>query len=357
MCRLLDNLPVATLLINQERQIVHGNHTSAVLTNTTSEELIGRRLGEAVACVHHDELPGGCGTTDFCMTCGAHRALLNSFAGRAASEECRIRAKTLGKDLDLRVWSKPVVIEDETFTQLTLMDIRDEKRRAALERIFFHDILNTAGSVRGLATLLADDETDEAGEMLETLEHVAEQLIEEIEAQRDLLVMEQGVLDVRWERVSSRQVLEAAIDAYGRHESAASKTLGLAPDSMALDFISDSRLLRRVIGNLTKNALEASPAGATVTLSCDSGAGRVQFRVHNPSVMPLDVQRQLFQRSFSTKGPGRGVGTYSIKLLTEGYLAGHVSFVSTAPSGTTFTIDVPREPPGTSLEGTGCSER
>lgn len=53
---------------------------------------------------------------------------------------------------------------------------------------------------------------------------------------------------------------------------------------------------------------------------------------------------QIFQRSFSTKGGGRGIGTYSVKLLTENYLQGRVAFVSTAEAGTTFTATYPIHP-------------
>jgi hypothetical protein len=46
----------------------------------------------------------------------------------------------------------------------------------------------------------------------------------------------------------------------------------------------------------------------------------------------------MFQRNFSTKGPGRGVGTYSVRLLTERYLGGQVSLLSSPESGTRFGL-------------------
>jgi len=49
----------------------------------------------------------------------------------------------------------------------------------------------------------------------------------------------------------------------------------------------------------------------------------------------------LFQRSFSTKGEGRGLGTYSIKLYTERYLKGTVSFSSAEGEGTVFRVRYP----------------
>lgn len=68
------------------------------------------------------------------------------------------------------------------------------------------------------------------------------------------------------------------------------------------------------------------------------------FWVHNPTVMPRKVQLQVFQRSFSTKGKGRGLGTYSVKFLSERYLQGQVFFASTPETGTTFTVHYPLHP-------------
>jgi signal transduction histidine kinase len=96
------------------------------------------------------------------------------------------------------------------------------------------------------------------------------------------------------------------------------------------------------LGNLIKNALEASTRGETVTVKSEKkGDAYVCFKVHNPAVMPENVQLQIFNRSFTTKGVGRGLGTYSVKLLTTRYLKGSVSFISNKESGTTFEISLP----------------
>jgi sensor histidine kinase regulating citrate/malate metabolism len=63
--------------------------------------------------------------------------------------------------------------------------------------------------------------------------------------------------------------------------------------------------------------------------------------VHNTTFMPQHVQLQIFNRSFSSKGKGRGLGTYSMKLLSERYLSGTVSFESAKEQGTTFYAQYP----------------
>jgi len=93
---------------------------------------------------------------------------------------------------------------------------------------------------------------------------------------------------------------------------------------------------------MTKNAIEASPPEAVVRLGCEPDGNDLEFWVHSQSCMPEQVQRQIFQRSFSTKGLGRGLGTYSIKLLGERYLKGRVSFTSSSEQGTTFRFRCPR---------------
>ena len=117
----------------------------------------------------------------------------------------------------------------------------------------------------------------------------------------------------------------------------------LADDSLAVNLFSDPVLLERVLGNMIKNALEATPSNGTVTVGCGPIQGGVQFWVHNPTDMPRDVQLQVFQRAFSTKGKGRGFGTYGIKLLAERYLQGGIGFESVEAEGTTFWISLPVE--------------
>jgi len=346
VCEMLEAFPEAAMILNRERQIVAANGRMARLAGRAADDLIGCRIGEALSCEHARDLPSGCGTTRFCRNCGAAKTMVRHAATCAVeTDECRI-TREAGAELaalDLRVWASALEVRGERFMVFALRDTGDERRRAALERMFFHDVLNAAGGLRGLIGLLADPETEERAELAELAVRLSEQVVEEIESQRDLAAAERGDLEPERGEVDAVKTLEQVAAVYSRHPLGVGRRIEIGAPEGSPKITTDEVLLRRVLGNLVKNALEASAAGESVGLSFRND-GAPRFSVHNAGSMPDAVRDQVFQRSFTTKpGPGRGIGTYSIKLLTERYLGGVVSFTTSPAGGTTFTVSLPGE--------------
>ena len=342
----VDLIPDVFLILNKERQIVYSNKTLLTILGIDSPDSIyGLRPGEALNCVHsHD--PGGCGTSEFCRYCGAVNAILNSQkSDKTAIEECRIIAGDENEQtaFDFRVWAKTITINSTPYTLFVVRDISNEKRRSVLEKTFFHDILNTAGGIQGVAALLEEADEMELEELVKLVESASGSLIDEIRAQKDLLAAESGTLSLEITKINSHDLLNSIHDIYLKHDVAEGKEIAIHETSESLELSTDARLLKRIIGNMLKNALEASEPGDTVTMLSQKDGDKAIFSVKNSAVMPDEVKLQFFQRSFSTKGSGRGIGTYSIKLFGEKYLKGKVSFESKAPEGTTVRIALPLE--------------
>ncbi|MGC9399094.1 MAG: ATP-binding protein [Anaerolineae bacterium] len=344
---LLDMMPIAVLVLNAQRQTVYANRMALKWTGSESlETVLGARPGELLNCLHAAESPCACGTTGFCRYCGAARAIQEALQGRQAVQECRIRRRDRGA-WDLRVWATPLTVNEQSFTVFAMVDIQDEKRRQALEYIFFHDVLNTASVLHNAVEMLRTAEFDEDVDELKTILYMAaERLIEEIKGQQTLLAAERGDLEADPHPISSRALLEKLARVYHTYSIAAERPIVIAPQSEEVIFVSDSHLVGRVLGNMIKNALEANKPGEKVTLTCRREEEEVVFAVHNPTPMSISVRHQVFNRSFSTKGERRGLGTYSMKLLTECYLGGKVWFTSTSDVGTTFFAAYPLSYPG-----------
>lgn len=332
-------------VLNKNRQVVFANEDFVRSFGFQNmESLLGKRPGEAISCIHSQDFPAGCGTSEACSVCGAVNAILESqSSGVRSSKETRITSFLNGQNIswDLKITSSPIKISDEYFYILMIEDISNEKRRLILERIFFHDILNIAGGLNGLLTVLKEGPDPEmARTLIDLSEEASRNLLEEIMLHRQIRAAENGDLQVKVEKLESIEFLNSAIGKVRYNEIAKGKAIVIDDDSVRVEFESDRVLLQRVMINLLKNAIEATDDGGIVTAGCRKEGEKVAFYVKNTKVMPNDIKLQIFQRSFSTKGKGRGIGTYSIRLLVENYLNGKVSFVSLVTEGTVFTVIV-----------------
>lgn len=140
-------------------------------------------------------------------------------------------------------------------------------------------------------------------------------MIRDIDTHRIIMAAEANRLTLAPIMVDAQEVLRDAKLEYSQYEAVDICTLWWNPTRRPCASRADRSLVDRVIGNMLKNALEASTVGDTITLRALPDPHGVTFEVHNPLPMPRKVQLQVFQRSYSTKGAGRGLGTYGIKLL------------------------------------------
>lgn len=332
-------------ILNPQRQIVFASRNwEDLLSRKEHLDLLGLRPGEALECIHARQCASGCGTTTFCQECGAIKAILAGLSGRHEMHECRLTRVVDCREeaRDFLVYASPFPVNGETYALMAVVDISHEKRRRALERIFFHDVLNTAGGLEALAEMLNEAAPGTLHEDLQLLHDGLRDLHEQVQTQKDLAAAETHELVVKPAAMNPGAVLREVVGLYRNHLLARDRPLALDCPERTEELVTDPTLLKRVLGNLLKNALEASRAGETITAGCADVSEGVRFWVHNPGSMPQEAQLQVFSRSFTTKGLGRGLGTYSVKLLTEQYLKGQVGFTTDAAPGTTFFIELPR---------------
>lgn len=346
---IMQAMPDVAAIMNKERQFIYGNQKLLSFLGFKDLEQLGTlRLGEAVGCHNAFENEGGCGTGEHCRYCGAAQAMHQAIAfNQRVAKECRILINAeKGPDaLDLLITVSPFEYSGELYYIVALADISDTKRRQMLEKIFFHDIINLAGGLQSLMEILRSTPSADTSmeEYITMADRVSHELVDEIMAQRALVAAENGELSVKNEIVMSRDLLTEVRDFFAHHNISEDKNLIVSEQAVQTEVITDKTLLRRVIINMAKNALEASKKDDVVTLCCNLSNGKVFFQVHNPGFIPKNIQAQVFQCSFSTKGNNRGLGTYSIKLLTERYLKGEVGYLSNEVSGTMFFAALPLE--------------
>lgn len=337
----INAIPNIVMILDENRQIVFANKALFdFFEQETVEKVLGLRSGELIGCSHALKAANGCGTSRHCVTCGMIRSILSSQMGNVAADECRIMSKD-NQAFDYKVHTVPITIQDQNYVILTLIDISEAKRKRVLEKLFFHDIMNTVNGIQGFAELLPNATTEEMNQFSEILANLAIQLVDEINSQRDLLAIEAGEFYLQSTVFESDQLLQDVLQLYKNHSVGVDKILTIAPDTENCLIVSDMRLVRRVLSNMVKNALEASDTNGVVTIRARKLLNHFVMTVHNAGFMLPTVQLQIFKRSFSTKGSGRGLGTYSMRLLSENYLQGRAGFSSTKQNGTVFYVVIP----------------
>lgn len=340
----LSLMPLAVVIINDTRQIVYANaRFTALTTLADAGDVIGLRIGEALACEHADENPGGCGTTRFCQYCGAAQAIVKSLEGDLGTQECAINRTTPKalEALNLQVWAAPMAIEGHSLVVNSILDIAHEKALRGFERIFFHDIINAVTGIKGIHDLMLFGRHADVADELDLMRRAIEDIQDIVETQRDFLAVESREYHELFSWIDSRELLEY-LAAYGQSfNPGGSRRLVIDSGTAARTFSSDARIVQRIMVNMIKNALEASAPGETVTLGCDSLPNAIVLWVHNPATLPEEVRMRLFEKGYSTKGSGRGFGTYSMRLFARQCLGADVCFTSTQDEGTRFLLTLP----------------
>jgi len=345
--QLLEGYPEFVVILDKNRHIVaHNSNSEHILIPDESGEINGQRLGEALKCIHAFEMPAGCGTTQFCSECGAGKA--NKFTRetkKTCIEECRVTVKNNGYEcsLDLNIHTSILTVNDDEFILFSIKDIADKKRKQVFERIFFHDVLNTASSINSISEILNEyNNFGEVENFVNMLSVSSDQLLRELESQRDLVHAENGELNIVPEVVRVSTIMQRAYNMYRNHHLAQKKNYTVEIPDKDIGIETSPIHLIRSLGNLIKNALEAVKNNENVKLTARLKDNKIYFDVSNSGVIPENIQLQIFQRSFSTKSKsGRGIGTYSVKFLIGQYLNGKVYFVSNENVNTIFTIELP----------------
>lgn len=103
----------------------------------------------------------------------------------------------------------------------------------------------------------------------------------------------------------------------------------------------DRDQLSRSFNNIIKNALQAIEDNGIIHVSMRILEERARIEIKdNGKGMPVDIQKKVFEPSFSTKTSGMGLGLAIVKRIIEN-TGGTITFKSQEGEGTTFVIEIP----------------
>jgi two-component system nitrogen regulation sensor histidine kinase NtrY len=133
------------------------------------------------------------------------------------------------------------------------------------------------------------------------------------------------------------EILQQAAGLYRDVKPDVSVSVSVDPD---IELLVDPEQIRRAVGNLLKNAVEATERGE-IRVSARRAPHRVVIEVADPGRGVPDADKdKLFLPYFSTKGRGTGLGLAIVHRIVNDH-DGRISVHDNYPKGTRFEIELP----------------
>jgi PAS domain S-box-containing protein len=231
---------------------------------------------------------------------------------------------------------------------------RLDEMRDLYQLVVRHDLKAPLGSIMALLETLAEGYvgslTSSQQDLLGRARRAAGRMQEIIATSLDLEKLKRGTLRMDATDTNLFDIVRGSIETLAELADRKEVRIQILADGRVagaedrLIFRVDPVHLQRCVDNLIKNAIEASPPGLAVTVELVASDEGVRIRVHNGGdPIPPDVRATLFH-PFSTFGKrgGTGLGIYGVKMAIDA-MGGRVDY-ETGAQGTTFTIELPRNP-------------
>lgn len=345
---LLSYSPTFVGVLNDARQFVLANEkVISRYSRVSLEDIAGSLPHDIFDCavdLGHEYV---CGQTEHCAACDLNKILQGVIRTQERYEgTARLLGNTSSGVIETYVFqvaAHRLNIDGKVLILLFMQNQTSFEARNHMMRLFFHDLLNTLSSMGSLMQLLQPvfQENEESSELSQLLHRSYTDVMEQIHYYRKLTLEDPGTDRSGFHQFDLGAEIDNLVKSLTVYLRQNALDIRLEAVLSRVEINSDKPLVRRIILNMLKNAVEACDAGAVVSVVLSRTENGVAVSVANPGDIPPDIREKIFQRGFSSKGHGRGLGTYSMKLLSTTFLGGDVSFQTGGGKGTVFTLTLP----------------
>lgn len=231
--------------------------------------------------------------------------------------------------------------------------LKDNVRlREEVERIGRHDIKTPLNSIIAVPRLLREERELSADEddLLGIVERAGYRILSMVNLSLDLYKMEHGSYIFRPDAVDLADLTAKVIADLRSHAASKGVSLDVVGNAAEPAYAwAEELLCYSLIANLLKNAVEASPEGAhvTVTLAREPSADGVVMDIHNQGAVPEAIRSNFFQKyATAGKASGTGLGAYSAQLMAR-VQDGVITMRTSEEEGTTMSVRLKAAPAGT----------
>jgi signal transduction histidine kinase/putative methionine-R-sulfoxide reductase with GAF domain len=273
-------------------------------------------------------------------------------AARVVAEQCALA-------LERHALGSELARQRERMQRLEVRAHAGEELFSDLISVVAHEIRTPLTSIKAYTETLIDapaDEFDRRRDFLHVIDEECDRLARLVGDALDLSRLEAGLRLLKVKPVSPRALLDDVVLTIGPDAQRHGLTLRVEAQGAPDEVEADGDLVKQLLLNLVGNAIKFSPAGTTVTLRAEAGAGggvagdagdwRIAV-IDQGGGIPEDQIERIFERFYrietkdGRRAPGTGLGLAIARHIVDLH-GGHLGVENGATGGSVFTVRLPR---------------
>lgn len=357
---ILDNLPVSVLLLNENGVIVDANQAALKMYDYSKKQLINKPFIELAPQEVQARI-----AYELNCTLSEHGMLTAVHWKQLAAQ---------GKMTDVKVWTAPIIVGQNTVTAVVITDITAEKKLenemlSALEELdsfvyrAAHGLRSPLSQIIGVCKLVkAEGKIRDLNalayfEMIGSASARMEYMISKLLVINSLKNRKPEILPVNILEAVSRVIEEVQLD------KCIDITL-LIEVPPQLTILSDEILINIILKNLLENAIthrDSSHRNAYVRIAAMKKDNQLIIIVNDNGIgIPKEAVPHLFKNNYTTVAgftqQGSGMGLYASQTAAE-KLGGKIELVDSKFGQTEFMVTLPLEPNTASACGASLTNK
>jgi len=385
---IFDAAPLGMMLVDEKGFVKRVNDVVAKLVQCDFSEIINKKPGEGLTCIHMSDHADGCGHGSFCSSCPIRNTFENVLSSWQATRGVEVQAEFLvdGKQVNpwLEISAEPAYINGTRHVVLAIQDMTERKnaekeheklnrqleasvkkanqmaRKATIADLaksrflanMSHEIRTPMNAIIGFSQILEGENlTDEQNHHVNIIRQSAEHLLQLINDILDFSKIEAGKLNIKVGECSLEHSF-ATIESLMRPQA---KAKGITFEILQCGSLpalirTDATRLHQCLINLINNAVKFTNEGyvhVNVSLHEIDKKPYIRFDVRDTGIgIPPDKQKMIFEEfqqadgSNTRKYSGTGLGLPITKKLAH-LLGGELTLSSEAGKGSVFSLTIP----------------
>lgn len=212
---------------------------------------------------------------------------------------------------EVAIYKRKVTVDDRSFTLFTITDLRRQMQSLEVEswekltRVLTHEIMNSLTPIRSISETMSEKANDpEASEAFATIASSSSSLMRFVKNFREF----SRLPDTQMRVIYVRPLLESIAKMAHSYRTDLNPSIGLTCFPPDLMLYTDESLLRQVLINIMKNAVEANAHHIKIEANVKADDS-VEICISNDGDLISDeMAEQIFIPFFTTREDGSGIG-------------------------------------------------